>query len=65
MAKITNEAIYQILLRVEKQTEKTNGRVSELEKRANKRDGAFGVIVWVIVAIALPVILMLVDNYLI
>ena len=72
MAKISIEATHAVLLEVKdyvkeikEQTIKTNGRVNTLESRADKRDGAFGVIVWLLAAIGIPLILLLIDTYLI
>ena len=68
----SNETLHAILIRVEENVEKikiqtteTNGRVNILEKDLARKDGAIGIIIGILVVLAIPIILMLIDTYLI
>ena len=68
----SNETLHAILIRVEEnvekikvQTTKTNSRVNILEKDLARKDGAIGIIIGILVVLAIPIILMLIDTYLI
>jgi len=51
----SNNTLHEILLRIEKKVEKTNGRVSDLEKWKNRIAGGLVVISAVLVPIAIKV----------
>ena len=60
MTKISLEVIHEVLTRVEKKVDRTNGRVSKLEAWKNRLAGAI-VIMNIII---LPIIYFFIKNYL-
>jgi len=55
MEEPSNNTLHEILIRIEKKVEKTNGRVSDLEKWKNRIAGGLVVISGVLIPIAIKV----------
>lgn len=53
------------LLEIKEQTKKTNGRVNRLESKQDKQEGALAMVKLLIIPIALSIIMILIENYLI
>jgi len=56
---ITNQTLHEILLRVEKKVDKTNGRVTNLEKRDSFNRGGLYIIGLILVPIAIALAIQL------
>jgi len=59
MEEITNQTLHEILVRVEKQVTKTNGRVTDLEDWKNKIKGAL----IIMNIILIPLTLFIITKY--
>jgi len=59
MEEITNQTLHEILVRVEKQVTKTNGRVTDLENWKNKIKGAL----IIMNIILIPLTLFIITKY--